>query len=168
MSTQVTGIATGPEAVMTANAIASWRQVADRLEKTLTAFPEADLQREVAPGRNRIYYLIGHLAAVSDRMLPLLFVGDRRHAGFDEPFLTQPDRTVPDTFSATDLKRALTAVNQELTEAFENTAAEDWFKRHNAVSDEDFAKEPHRNRLAVLLSRTNHMSFHLGQIALVK
>jgi len=153
---------------MTTAAIASWKQVTDRLEKTLTAFSEADLQRQVAPGRNRIYYLIGHLAAVSDRMLPLLFLGDRLYPEFDDPFLTQPDRTVPDAFSPADLKLSLTAINQKLTEAFDNMPAEDWFKRHNAVSDEDFAKEPQRNRLAVLLSRTNHMSFHLGQMLLVK
>jgi hypothetical protein len=154
--------------MMTASAVASWKQVADRLEKALTAFSDADLQREVAPGRNRIYYLIGHLAAVSDRMLPLLFVGDRLHPEFDEPFLTQPDRAVSDAFSSTDLKRSLAAINRKLTEAFENMEAEDWLKRHSAVSEEEFAKEPLRNRLAVLLSRTNHMSFHLGQILLVK
>jgi hypothetical protein len=34
------------------------------------------------------------------------------------------------------------------------------------VSDEDFAKDPGRNRLAVVPSRTNHMSYHLGQIIL--
>jgi hypothetical protein len=39
-------------------------------------------------------------------------------------------------------------------------------RRHNAVSEEDYAKDPTRNRLAVLLSRTNHMSYHLGQITL--
>jgi hypothetical protein len=32
--------------------------------------------------------------------------------------------------------------------------------------EEDDAEDPTRNRLAVLLSRTNHMSYHLGQITL--
>lgn len=44
----------------------------------------------------------------------------------------------------------------------------DWFAKHTAVSDEDFAKEPHRNRLNVLLSRTIHQSNHLGQLSLLK
>jgi len=39
---------------------------------------------------------------------------------------------------------------------------------HTAVSDEDFSKNPTRNRLAVFLNRTNHASFHIGQIALTK
>lgn len=154
--------------MMTATAKASWKQVAARLEKALNSFSDADLQREVAPGRNRIYYLIGHLAAANDRMIPMLFLGDRQHAELDEPFLTQPDRTVPDTFTATALKQSLSAINQRLTEAFEAIPPEDWLKRHSAVTEEEFVKEPHRNRLAILLSRTNHMSFHLGQIVLVK
>ena len=148
--------------------IASWKQVAGRLEKSLAEFSEADLQREVAPGRNRIYYLIGHLAAVNDRMLPMLFLGDRLHPEFDEAFLTNPDRAQPDAVAPAHLKQALLDVNQKLTAAFEKLPPEDWLKRHSAVSEEEFAKEPQRNRLAVLLSRTNHMSFHLGQIILAK
>jgi hypothetical protein len=42
----------------------------------------------------------------------------------------------------------------------------DWVQRHSAVSEEDFAKDPSRNRFAVLLSRTNDLSYHLGQAVL--
>ena len=42
----------------------------------------------------------------------------------------------------------------------------DWVQRHSAVSEEDFAKDPSRNRFAILLSRTNHLSYHLGQAVL--
>ena len=42
----------------------------------------------------------------------------------------------------------------------------DWVQRHAAVSEEDFAKDASRNRFAVLLSRTNHLSYHLGQAVL--
>jgi ribose 1,5-bisphosphokinase PhnN len=42
----------------------------------------------------------------------------------------------------------------------------DWVQRHSAVSEEDFAKDASRNRFAVLLSRTNHLSYHLGQAVL--
>jgi hypothetical protein len=34
------------------------------------------------------------------------------------------------------------------------------------VSDADFGVNPLRNRLAVLLSRTEHIAYHLGQVAL--
>jgi hypothetical protein len=49
-----------------------------------------------------------------------------------------------------------------------NSPSTNWLKKHTAVSDEDFSKNPTRNRLAVFLNRTNHASFHTGQIALTK
>jgi hypothetical protein len=42
----------------------------------------------------------------------------------------------------------------------------DWLQRHSAVSEEEFAKDPSRNRFSILLSRTNHLSYHLGQAVL--
>ena len=41
-----------------------------------------------------------------------------------------------------------------------------WLQRYTAVSEEDFAKDASRNRFAILLSRTNHLSYHLGQAVL--
>jgi len=49
---------------------------------------------------------------------------------------------------------------------FEKMSESDWVQRHSAVSEEDFAKDPSRNRFAILLSRTNHLSYHLGQALL--
>jgi hypothetical protein len=65
------------------------------------------------------------------------------------------------------LKAASEDVAWWLTEALERLRPENWLEKRTAVSDEDFAKDPSRNRLAVVLSRTNHMSYHLGQIMLV-
>ena len=48
----------------------------------------------------------------------------------------------------------------------EAVSSSGWLERHAAVSEEDFAKDPSRNRFAVLLSRTNHLSYHLGQAVL--
>ena len=157
-----------PEQLLTTTALASWNQVIARLHQAIDPLSDQALLKEVAPGRNRIYYLVGHLAAVNDRMFPMLFAGDRLHPELDQPFLTDPDRKSPDTISPLALKQALKEVNEKLTEAFENFQPEDWLKRHSAVPEADFAKEPLRNRLAVLTSRTNHASFHLGQIILAK
>ena len=55
-----------------------------------------------------------------------------------------------------------------LTNAFERFTLEDWLQKHTAVSDEDFAKDPTRNRLAIVMSRTSHASYHSGQAALAK
>ncbi len=42
----------------------------------------------------------------------------------------------------------------------------DWAQKHTAVSVTDFAANPLRHRLAVLFSRTSHISYHLGQTVL--
>jgi hypothetical protein len=41
-------------------------------------------------------------------------------------------------------------------------------EKHTSVSAEDFAKEPHRNRYTILLTRTMHMALHFGQFVLTK
>jgi len=154
------------EELFVRTALNSWKLVLEQLEKGFGPLSDDDLQKEVASGRNRIYCLLGHLTAVHDRLLPLLGIGERLHPELDQPFLSDPDRAHPDPAPAAALRAAWSAVNGKLAEGFAAFAPEDWLKRHNAVSDEDFAKEPHRNRLAVLLSRTAHAAFHSGQIVL--
>ena len=146
--------------------INSWKLAIDRLDQAFSSLSDGELQTEVAPGRNRVFYLLGHLTAVHDRLFPLLGFGERLHPELDEDFLTNPDRKSPDRVSAADLRHAWSEVNQKLMAAFVALPAGDWLKKHDAVSEEDFAKEPLRNRLAVLQSRTLHAGFHGGQIIL--
>ena len=157
------------EEMLVSAAVSSWKIVLGRLDKGIQPLGEEQLQRQVAPGRNRLYYLVGHLTAVHDRMFPLLGLGERLYPQLDEPYVTNPDGALPDPLSADDLKKAWSDVNAKLTAAVEGLTAEEWLqKQHSVVSDEDFAKDPSRNRLAVFLSRTNHASFHAGQAVLVK
>ena len=147
--------------------VASWKQNLERLDRIFAAVSDDDLQKEVAPGKNRLFYLLGHLAAVHDRMLPLLRLGARLHPELDEPFLIQADRTAPDTVTPAAVRAAWTEVNSALTSAMESLPAAAWLERHDAISAEDFDREPLRNRLSVLLSRNGHAQFHAGQIRLI-
>ena len=148
-------------------AVSQWKINLDRLTTMFDAFGDEELQQQIAPGKNRIFYLLGHMAAVHDRMLPLLRLGMRLHVELDQDFLTNPDRATPDRISPAALRQAYAKVNDTLTRAIEALPAEAWLERHDAVSAEDFAKEPLRNRLSVLLSRSAHVQFHAGQIKLV-
>jgi len=58
--------------------------------------------------------------------------------------------------------------NATLSNAFKNLTEDQWFEKHTKVSDEDFAAAPHRNKLNVLMSRTSHLSYHQGQLILMK
>jgi hypothetical protein len=55
----------------------AWKQNIERAGKIFSGRSTADLQQEVAPGKNRLIYLWGHLTAVHDAMLPLLGLGPR-------------------------------------------------------------------------------------------
>ncbi|HZD77646.1 MAG TPA: DinB family protein [Acidobacteriaceae bacterium] len=149
-------------------ALQSWKLVVGRLDTAISPLTDEQLQRQVAPGKNRLLYLVGHLTAVHDRLFSLLGLGNRLHPELDEIYIANPDRTLPDPVTPAALKQAWTEVNSKLTAAFEQLTPRQWLEKHTAVSDEDFAKDPTRNRLAILLSRTNHAAFHTGQAALIK
>jgi hypothetical protein len=155
---------------LAANALLAWNHQVELAQKLFAPLSDEQLQKEVAPGKNRLLYLYGHLVAVHDRMLPLLGIGARLFPELDAPFLAEKDRSVNDANlpSAADLTRKWDDVHGRLTEGFGKFTAEDWTGKHTSVSDEDFAKNPLRNRMAVLFSRTSHIAYHLGQIALVK
>jgi hypothetical protein len=154
------------EELLIASAIHSWKQNVERAGKLFSGLTDRQLHIEVAPGRNRLLYLWGHLTAVHDAMLPLLGIGNRLHPELDEAFVKAADKAVDGLPAPSALQKYWDEVNGELLNAFEQFTASDWARKHTAVSDEDFAANPIRNRLSVLLSRTNHLSYHIGQAAL--
>ena len=143
-----------------------WKAQIERADKLFEGLSSEEVLREIAPGRNRLLYLWGHLTATHDAMLHLLGLGERRHPEFDVAFISNPDKSQAAVPSHQQVRQAWNAINQELWKGFEKMSWSDWLERHSAVSEEDFAKDPSRNRFAILLSRTNHLSYHLGQAVL--
>jgi hypothetical protein len=144
--------------------ISAWNSHNRRISKLLDGLTDAELMQETAPGRNRGVYLIGHLIAISDALLPLLGLGERSYPQLDKVFVENTDRSVKDIPPVQELRNYWQNINTTLADKFQRMSAEDWFTRHNAVSEEDFSKEPHRNKLNVIINRTNHTSYHLGQL----
>jgi len=155
-----------PQQLSVKVAINSWRLVLERADKIFSNLTEDQLLKQVAPGKNRLIYVWGHLTAIHDAMFSILGLGPRLHPELDALFVSSPDKTVVQVPSARALKEYWDEVNGELLSQFEGLSADEWLQRHRAMSEEDYAKDPTRNRLAVLLSRTNHMSYHLGQVIL--
>ena len=156
------------EEILRVTVLNSWKLAINRFSKTLSELSDEQLQQQVAPERNRVFYLLGHLTAMHDRMFPLLGLGDRLHPELDKPYIANPDRVVADPLSASELRRVWSEVNNKLTTAFEGFTLEDWLQKHTTVSDGDFVKDPTRNRLAIVMSRTSHVSSHFGQAILAK
>lgn len=155
-----------PEFAFVATAVQAFKQNVERAEKVFFPLDDEQLGKAIAPGRNRLIYLWGHLIAVHDGMLPLLDVGPRLHPHLEATFVTAGDRAVEVLPSAVELKRMWDEVHAALLAGWRDFTPVDWAARHTAVSEQDFAVNPLRNRLAILLSRTSHIGYHLGQALL--
>src|SRR5260370_1095164 len=149
-----------------ARGVKAWNAQLDGADKLVGGLSSEEVLREIARGRNGLFCLGGHLTAMHDAMLPLLGLGDRFHPEFDVAFVSNPDKSQAAIPSHEQVRQAWKTVNGELWKGFEKMSWSDWLQRHTAVSEEDFAKDASRNRFAVLLSRTNHLSYHLGQAVL--
>ena len=154
--------------IMVKMVLDGWNSQIKNGDALLEKLSVEQLNNQVAPGRNRGIYLLGHLIAVHDRMLPLLGLGEQLYPQLDEPFLKNPDNSKTAMPSVKELRQFWKNINSTLAGHFSKMQPDEWFQKHNSVSAEDFAKELHRNKLNVLLSRTNHLSNHLGQLVFLK
>ena len=148
------------------SALRNWRLNVDRASKLFGNLSQEQLMQEVAPGKNRLIYLWGHLTAFNDALIPLLGLGSRVHPELDLMFVSNPDRTVPTILLGGDLKIIWQESSQILWTGFSKLTVAEWLQKHSAVSEEDFLREPHRNRFTTLLGRTAHIAYHLGQAKL--
>ncbi len=146
----------------------TWNSKVKDTDKLFDELTDEQLQKEVSPNRNTGIYLLGHLTSVHDLMLPLLNLGESIYPQLLEPYIKNPDKKFPQSISTKDLRSFWKNANTRLAKGFNTLSPDDWFLKHNSVSVEDFAKEPHRNRLNIIISRTNHLSSHLGQLLFLK
>lgn len=154
--------------MMTQMALNSWHSTIKRTEALFESISDEEMNQEIVPDRNRGIYLLGHLAAVHDMMLPLLNLGELQFPELSSTFIRTPDDADNDKFTVEELRNFWKAANANLAKQLDTLSPEEWLEKHTSISEEDFAKEPHRNRLSVVISRTNHLSFHLGQLVLLK
>ena len=146
----------------------SWENQNGRTDKLFSGLSDEQFLSEIAPGRNRGIYLLGHLVAVNDALMVTLGLGEKNFPEYEKVFIKNPDKSGFEMPDIATLKESWKQVTQKLKDAFPKMSAEDWFRRHASISDEDFAKEPHRNRLNVLITRISHEAYHHGQLALLQ
>jgi hypothetical protein len=145
----------------------AWHSKVNQLDKLLSELSDEQLQNEVAPGRNRGIYLVGHLTALADSIFPLLGY-EKLAQHLLNPFVLTPDKQTDDLPPVNELRQDWARVKTVLAEKIAVISPDEWFQKHTAVSVEDFVKEPHRNKLNVILSRVSHVDYHLGQLQFLK
>jgi hypothetical protein len=144
--------------------IAAWDAQNKNFNEFLSKVTDEELAAETAPGRNTGTYLLGHLTAVNDNIIKLMDFGEKKYPELLEIFITSPDKSGKEMPPVSALREYYHTVTNELNNNIKKMTSNDWFSRHTAVSAEDFEKEPHRNKLNILISRTSHLSYHLGQL----
>ena len=65
----------------------AWHTQIKNTNDLFDSVSDEQLMAEIAPGRNRGIYLLGHLTAVHDKMLPLLGFGDQRYPNLYKTFV---------------------------------------------------------------------------------
>jgi hypothetical protein len=146
----------------------AWRSKVSQFDKLLSELSDEQLLKEVAPGKNRGIYLLGHLTALADSIVPLLGYGEKHAPHLFKPFVQTPDKENRVLPAVNEMRQDWNKVKTLLDKQITNTAPDEWFKKHTSISEEDFAKEPHRNKLNVVLSRIGHMDYHIGQLVFLK
>jgi uncharacterized damage-inducible protein DinB len=154
------------EQIFVATALKAWDQWTERATKLFDSLSDEAMLTELAPGKNRPIYLLGHLIAVHDAMFTQLRLGEAGYGHLWGQFVKTPDNAAAELPSIAELRKNWRDLSARLAASFAELTPSQWLERHSTISEEDFAKEPHRNRFAILLSRTSHLAYHMGQLVL--
>jgi uncharacterized damage-inducible protein DinB len=144
-----------------------WDVYNRRLFKTLETLSEENFHKPIVSGGNSASWLLGHLADTDDALLELFAIRTRLFPELAQIYHHERGNNQAGHLSKADLLVKSKTITTELDKAFKSMSEQDWHSRHQAVTEEDFKKEPHRNKLNVMLSRVWHKASHLGQIAML-
>ncbi len=136
------------------------------MQKMMDAVSVQDFNAPVVPNGNSPSWLFGHLADIDDKLLELFGIRSRLFPELEKIYHHERGTNQTGHLSKEELATKWKAITSELDRAFKAWSESDWMGRHTAVSEEDFKKEPHRNKLNVILGRVSHKASHLGQVAM--
>ena len=143
-----------------------WSTYNNRMQKLLDTISEDNFNKPVFAGHNSPSWILGHLVDTDDALLELFGIRSRLFPELKTIYHHEKDTNQSGHLNKTELIKKWQAISAELDKAFKSWSDKEWLSRHTAVSEEDFKKEPHRNKLNVMLSRVGHKASHLGQIAM--
>ncbi len=143
-----------------------WSMYNNRMQKVFETISEENYNKPISANGNSPSWIMGHLADTDDSLLELFGIGNRKHPELKTIYHHERGTNQSGHLSKIDLMTKWKSITSELDKAFKSWSEGEWLSRHTAVSEEDFKKEPHRNKLNVMLSRVGHRASHLGQIAM--
>ena len=143
-----------------------WTTYNTRMQKMMEALSDEKFNTPIVANGNSPSWIFGHLVDTDDRLLELFGIRSRFFPELGKIYHNERGSNQGGHLSKAELTTRWAAISAELDKAFRSWGERDWMGRHTAVSEEDFKKEPHRNKLNVMLSRVEHKASHLGQVAM--
>ena len=126
-----------------------------------------NFDKPVVANGNSPSWILGHLVDTDDKLIELFGIGKRLIPELDKVYHHERGSNQSGHLTKAELAEKWKAITAVLDAAFKSWSESEWLGRHTAVTEEDFKKEPQRNKLNVMLSRVSHKASHLGQIALL-
>jgi uncharacterized damage-inducible protein DinB len=143
-----------------------WETYNRRMQKVIDTISQENFHKPITPDGNSPSWVLGHLVDTDDALLELFGIRKRLFPELNTVYHHERDTNQKGHLTKEELTSKWKSVLDELDRAFKSMSENEWLGRHTAVSEEDFKKEPHRNKLNVMLSRVAHKASHLGQIAM--
>ena len=145
-----------------------WATHNKRIQKVFASMEGPNFERPIIPGGNSPSWILGHLVDTDDALLEILGIGPRLYPDLAKIYHDDPSTNQNGHLDSGELQKCWKAILARMDEVTKGWTENEWLGRHTLVSEEDFKKEPHRNKLNVMLSRVTHKASHLGQIAMMK
>lgn len=148
-------------------AIKQWEIVTNHATKLLGQMSDEALAGQIAPNKNTGSYIMGHLIALHDAIPQFLGIGQTEYPELADIYLKQSEGKSEHPKTVQELRQMWLNTHERVTVLIKELPDHLWLTRHTAMTDEDFEANPLRNKLSILINRTNHFSYHVGQLRLL-
>lgn len=133
----------------------AWLLQNRKISDLVNRLSDDDLKKDVVSGRNSGLYLLGHLIATNDILMPLFEFGEKMYPEYEKIFLCTPDKCAQ-KFPPTEMVRLhWFTLNEKLRIRFGAMEQKEWIFESKGADE----------RLKIMLSVVNHQCYHLGQLA---
>lgn len=146
--------------------LTAWNRYLEQLGDLFNNLPDnGDLENSF--NKNRLLYTIGHLTALNDETGVELGLRELLYPELVNDFLVETYRTSNSGQSIHNLLAYWRNVNCTLTSYISDMQLSDWFEDKAGLLNNELQGTPQGSKLNVILTKTHHLVYHLGQLALL-
>jgi hypothetical protein len=137
-----------------------------RTTEVFRSLGKSRILEAIAPGKNKVIYLLAHLLVIHDSIFETMELGKRAYTDYDELFLT-PQHTANQYPSYKLLMDQWVSMNETLTFRLRHMSLDQWGTKHRYISDADFMLHSIKNKFCSFQCLLTYLSHHAGQLELV-